>query len=123
EAQRALEMEGYRPEASGPSGQSFVSYIPLQAEALRPALTHATRLVNATSVGLESDDSPLPGGVELLALTALDMVYRPLRTRFLKQVEAAGGTGVDGLWMLLYQAVEQLRIWTGVLAPSALIDS
>lgn len=122
EAQRALEAEGYRP---GPaSGQSFVSFLPLEADALRAALTHAERLVNATSVGLGSEDSPLPEGVELPAgLAALDMVYRPLHTRFLAQVEAAGGTGVDGLWMLLFQAAEQLRIWTGVLAPQDLLET
>lgn len=123
EAQRALELEGHRPGPAGPAGQSFVSYLPLEADALRQALVHAERLVNATSVGLGSRESPLPSGVTLPAgLAALDMVYRPLRTRFLEEVEEAGGTGVDGLWMLLYQAVEQLRIWTGAHAPTALLE-
>lgn len=123
EAQRTLEAEGWRPDSTGPSGQCFVSFLPLEARALRPALAHARIVVNATSAGLESEATPLPEGLELRAdLAGLDMVYRPLRTRFLRQVEEAGGTGVDGLWMLLFQAAEQFRIWTGVTVPTPLLE-
>lgn len=123
EVQRALEEEGWRPGSTGPSGQCFVSSLPLEARALRPALAHARILVNATSAGLDSDATPLPAGLSLPeGLVGLDMVYRPLRTRFLEQVEEAGGEGVDGLWMLLFQAAEQLRIWTGTSAPTSLLE-
>lgn len=124
EAQRALEEEGWRPNSTGPSGQSFVAFYPLETRALQPAVSRAHSLVNATSVGLESEETPLPEGLTLPpGLAALDMVYRPLSTAFLRQVEAAGGTGVDGLWMLLFQAAEQLRIWTGIHAPPAMVES
>jgi shikimate dehydrogenase len=45
------------------------------------------------------------------------MVYRPLETALLRQATAEGATAVDGLWMLIYQALEQLRLWTGQLCP------
>lgn len=123
EAQRAMEAEGWRPGATGPSGRCFVSLLPLDARALQPALSHARILVNATSAGLDDDATPLPPGMRVPdGLTGLDMVYRPLRTRFLRELEAAGGKGVDGLWMLLFQAAEQLRIWTGVTAPTPLLE-
>jgi shikimate dehydrogenase len=47
-------------------------------------------------------------------LTVMDMVYRPLRTRLLREAQAAGARTVDGLWMLVFQGLAQLRLWTGV---------
>ena len=85
------------------------------SEALQRALAQCEVLVNATSVGLnDAAACPLPEDVCLSATaTVLDMVYRPLRTRLLLRAEAAGARTVDGLWMLIHQALEQLRLWTG----------
>lgn len=77
----------------------------------------ADLLVNATSVGMESDETPVP--VEHLHedLAVLDAVYAPLDTRLLREARAAGATTVDGAWMLLYQGVEAFERWTGTDAP------
>jgi shikimate dehydrogenase len=48
---------------------------------------------------------------------AFDMVYDPLETRFLREARAAGAVTVDGLQMLLHQAVGQFEAWTGMKAP------
>jgi len=74
--------------------------LPLTAEALAPVLP-ATGVV------------PL-GCVLHDRLTVMDMVYRPLRTRLLRDAESAGARTVDGLWMLVFQGLAQLRLWTGV---------
>jgi shikimate dehydrogenase len=77
----------------------------------------ADLLVNATTVGLESDRSPVPA--ELLGpdLTVMDAVYRPVETRLLREAAAAGAKTIDGGWMLLYQGAVAFERWTGRDAP------
>jgi shikimate dehydrogenase len=77
----------------------------------------ATVLVNATSVGMESDETPVPAAHLHEGLTVLDAVYAPLETRLLREARAAGADTVDGAWMLLYQGVEAFERWTGRTAP------
>ena len=49
---------------------------------------------------------------------AMDTVYRPLRTPFLRKAEAAGCVIVSGLDMLLHQGAAQLEWWLGeVIRP------
>jgi shikimate 5-dehydrogenase len=48
-------------------------------------------------------------------MTALDAVYPPEKTQLLTDAEAIGATPIGGKWMLVYQAVEQLRRWTALL--------
>jgi shikimate dehydrogenase len=45
---------------------------------------------------------------------ATDAVYVPLRTPFLRMAEARGMRTVDGLGMLLYQAVPGFARWFGI---------
>jgi shikimate 5-dehydrogenase len=46
---------------------------------------------------------------------AYDLVYNPAETRFLREARAAGCETVGGLGMLVAQAEEQFRLWTGRL--------
>lgn len=69
-------------------------------------------LVNTTSVGLGEDRSPVPAQALPEGVVALDAVYAPARTRLLRDVESRKGRAIGGKWMLVHQAVEQLRIWT-----------
>jgi shikimate dehydrogenase len=85
--------------------------------ALPSLLADADVLVNATSVGMDEDRSPVPADALHADLTVLDAVYSPLSTRLLRDAEAAGATTVDGAWMLLYQGVEAFEFWTGLDAP------
>jgi shikimate dehydrogenase len=82
-------------------------------------LADADVLVNATSVGMEAEESPVPADALHGDLAVLDAVYTPLRTRLLRDAEAAGATTVDGAWMLLYQGVAAFELWTGRDAPVA----
>ena len=77
-------------------------------------------LVNATSVGMAPHDGATPFPAERLrdAATVFDTVYRPLETRLLREARERGCRTCDGLDMLVYQAVEQLRLWAGE-APAA----
>ncbi|GGL63280.1 shikimate dehydrogenase [Halocalculus aciditolerans] len=86
-------------------------------EALPDLLGDADVLVNATSVGMEEDRSPVPVEALHSNLTVMDAVYTPLETRLLRDAADAGATTVDGAWMLLYQGVAAFERWTGRDAP------
>ncbi|WP_181684817.1 shikimate dehydrogenase [Halorhabdus salina] len=86
-------------------------------DALGDLLTGADVLVNATSVGMDEDRSPVPSDALHDDLAVLDAVYSPIETRLLRDGAAAGATTVDGAWMLLYQGVEAFERWTGRDAP------
>ena len=77
-------------------------------------LPEADLLVNATSLGMAGQP---PLRIDLGRLkpgaTVCDIVYVPLRTDLLKAAEARGHRTVDGLGMLLYQAVDGFRHWFG----------
>jgi len=86
-------------------------------EALPDLLPGADLLVNATSVGMEEDRSPVPAAALHGDLAVLDAVYTPLETRLLREAADAGARTVDGAWMLLFQGVEAFERWTGEAAP------
>jgi len=69
-------------------------------------------VVNTTSVGMNAMISPVSADALPADGVVLDAVYSPSRTQLLIDTEARGGRGVGGKWMLVYQAVEQLRSWT-----------
>jgi shikimate dehydrogenase len=78
-------------------------------------------LVNATPVGLREDASPVPAEWIGKDAVVLDAVYDPEETRLLREARGRGARAVPGKWMLVYQALEQLRLWTGREAPAELL--
>ena len=74
-------------------------------------------LVNTTSAGLRSDESPVPAAAIPAGALVMDAVYEPERTRLLRDAEACGARTIGGKWMLVLQAAEQFRLWTGREAP------
>lgn len=80
-------------------------------------------LVNATSVGMSPEVAQTPAPAPALppAATVFDTVYRPLETRLLREARERGCRVQDGLDMLVHQAVEQIRIWSGKRADPALL--
>lgn len=75
----------------------------------------ADLLVNTTSLGM-TGKAPLQIDLADLPKDALvtDIVYVPLMTDLLKQAAARGNRIVDGLGMLLHQAVPGFERWFGV---------
>jgi len=78
-------------------------------------LGKADLLINTTSLGM-TGKPPLEVDLSRLPETALvtDAVYAPLETDLLKQAAARGNRTVDGLGMLLHQAVPAFERWFGV---------
>jgi shikimate dehydrogenase len=83
-------------------------------ENMSEALRGANLLVNTTTLGmagvgdLDIDLSPLPE-----AALVTDIVYTPLETDLLRKARLAGYQTVDGLGMLLHQAVPGFEAWFG----------
>jgi shikimate dehydrogenase len=74
-------------------------------------------LVNTTSVGLRTDLSPVLADAIPAASVVMDAAYDPPRSRLLREAAARGARIIEGKWMLVYQAAEQIRLWTGREAP------
>lgn len=72
-------------------------------------------LINTTSVGMSPDvkDSPISSAVFTDSMLAVDLIYNPLNTQFLKEAEKQGAAVVNGLQMLVAQAVYSVEIWMG----------
>lgn len=72
-------------------------------------------IINATSVGMYPNDteSPLQKKVLKAGMTVMDIVYRPLKTKLLRDAEEQGCQTINGLEMLARQGAAQLQIWTG----------
>lgn len=79
----------------------------------------ADALINTTSVGMDPKIDMIPIEPALLSNFSLvmDIVYAPLETRLLREAKLSGCRTVDGLAMLLFQAVAQLEIWTDRQPP------
>ncbi len=86
-------------------------------ETLSERVPTADILVNATSVGMESDETPVSAGLLHGDLTVLDAVYAPLETRLLREARDVGAETIDGAWMLLFQGVAAFEIWSGEDGP------
>lgn len=71
-------------------------------------------LVNTTTIGMKGEGQ-LDFDFQRFdpATVVSDIVYVPLKTQFLADAEAAGLTTVDGLGMLLHQAVPGFEKWFG----------
>ena len=72
------------------------------------------KAVQTTSVGMHPnvDHAPVEDAEFYKKIdTAVDIVYTPMETKFMKYVRAAGGKAVGGLDMLIYQGVIAYELW------------
>ena len=78
-------------------------------------------MINTTPLGMKKggmeNDTPLTAeqleGVKLV----YDLVYNPFETRLIKEAQSVFVPTIGGLAMLVAQAIEQQKIWTGLDAP------
>ena len=96
--------------------------MPWHVSIIESELTKTRVLVNATSIGLHGDVSPLPAEIIPAGLLVLDLIYNPPQTRFLREAAAAGADATsNGIEMLLSQGTAQFELWTGQSAPADLM--
>jgi shikimate dehydrogenase len=85
-------------------------------------------VVNATNVGMgvdpvEAHDADLPCDPSLLRSEQIivDLVYHPLETAWLNRAGERGARTIDGLGMLIHQAVLQQERWLGSRPDAAVM--
>lgn len=88
---------------------------PVAWEDASSAVGSSRMLVNTTKLGM-SGEAPLMLDLSAMAPDGIvvDIVYRPLETQLLAQAREKGLIAVDGLGMLLHQAVPGFHAWFGV---------
>ena len=85
---------------------------------LASAVDDVSAIVNATAAGLEGEGAvELPWAAVAPAAVVMDVVYKPLRTPLLRQAQAAGLATVDGLAMLIGQAIPSFEALFGQPPP------
>lgn len=78
-------------------------------------------VVNATSVGMGNGDLPIDPALLRDSHVVADIVYHPRQTALLTAASQRGARAVDGLGMLVHQAVLQQQLWTGVAPDPAVL--
>jgi shikimate dehydrogenase len=94
--------------------------MPWHESIIESELAKSKVVVNATSIGLTDDATPIPAEILPPDLLVLDLIYK--RTTFLRDAEAAGCLVSDGELMLLHQGAAAFTLWTGKPAPLDLMQ-
>lgn len=95
----------------------------LSREATDAALAGADLLINATPLGMQGVDADFEDFSFLDALPSsapvCDLIYRPLRTSLLLEAERRGHRTLNGLGMLIHQAILALEHFAGMELDAA----
>jgi len=84
-------------------------------------LNNCSLIVNSTPVGMypATDDSVLgTPDVFVKDQIVFDLVYNPVKTKFLQLAESKGAVTINGLIMLVQQAAKSFTLWTGNEFPT-----
>ncbi|MFO7637491.1 MAG: shikimate dehydrogenase [Clostridia bacterium] len=100
-------------------GEGFIGYDRLSE------VSDAEGVVNTTPVGMFPDIHRSVVGEEVFTNCryAVDLVYNPLETLFMQTAKACGARTVNGLYMLVAQAVKAQEIWNSQAMEDSLIDA
>ncbi len=81
-------------------------------------------IINTTPVGMypKIDFSPVDKKVIINFNVAVDIVYNPLETKFLKIAKDLGLKCIDGLYMLVGQGVKAEEIWNDIKIDNEILD-
>ena len=91
----------------------------LRPETLRRHIPDADGVIHCTPVGMSphAEQSLLDRQLLRPGQFVFDIVYNPMKTRLLREADAAGCRIVSGVEMFIHQAVFQFELWTGQTAP------
>ncbi len=80
-------------------------------------------VINATSVGMGSNDLPCEPTLLRAGQTVADIVYHPRETALLRAAKAVGAVTVEGFGMLVHQAALQQQLWHGAMPDVAVMTA
>ncbi len=80
-------------------------------------------VINGTSIGLYAPEARLALDLASLkpGMVVADVVFSPVRTRFLDDAAARGCRVIDGLGMLVNQGIVGVQYWTGITPDAAVM--
>jgi len=80
-------------------------------------------VINGTSIGLYAPEARLALDLNSLkpGMVVADVVFSPVRTRFLDDAAARGCRALDGLGMLVNQGMVGIQYWTGIDPDAAVM--
>lgn len=81
-------------------------------------------IINCTPCGMfpNVDDSPINKDIFKNYTAAVDLIYNPKETKFLKYAQAEGLKTVNGLYMLAAQAVKSQELWMNIKLTEEIVD-
>lgn len=80
-------------------------------------------IINCTPIGTLSEESPLDPEVIDSSKIVIDMVYRPRYTKLLRDAINRGAIIIDGLTILIYQALAADEFWLGIKPSDELFNA
>jgi shikimate dehydrogenase len=80
-------------------------------------------VINGTSIGLYDPAARLELDLNSLQpnMVVADVVFNPVRTRFITEAAARGCRAIDGLGMLVNQGIVGVQYWTGITPDAAVM--
>lgn len=101
--------------------QGAADIIAITHDELQAACQEADIVINTTSVGMFPNTGETPVNASWLKQDAVasDLIYNPLKTKFLLEAEQRGCRIHGGLGMFIYQGAYAFEYWTGQPAPAA----
>ena len=96
---------------------------PWHESVIEAELAKTDILINASAMGRDPEETPIPGELLPPDILVMDLHYVPEETRLLKEAREAGATRtMNGDFMLIEQTVAAFELWTGEKAPRSVIE-
>jgi shikimate dehydrogenase len=100
--------------------ETKLNVVPFIESDIESAVKNSILIINATTVGMYPKvlESPLTQQQWLSSHhIVFDLIYRPLKTRLLRDAQSIGAKTIDGLGMFLHQGAAAFQLWTGKHMP------
>jgi shikimate dehydrogenase len=92
--------------------------LPWHETIIEAELAKARLVINASGIGAETDESPIPDELLPDDLYVLDLVLNRSETPLMRAASARGGTVASGQASFLVAQAEAFRLWTGEQPPA-----